>query len=150
MHRTNIVFLTAVILLLGVTTFAPPASAARGNGADPYRISACLDIGGDLELCVTAKGVSKEHETPSGNTQRHQTRHSCYTITITTTGEVIEERCIKDNFVLHQKDGEDHVYHGTVKQAFAFTHQGTWYECMYSYNVTYANGEFRHEHAQET
>jgi hypothetical protein len=144
MRSTITTLLTAVILLLGVTTFAPPAAAAP---ALPYRDAGCRDFFG-LEYCYEAKGVVKSNETPSGNTQYHIAEDVCFTFTAP-TGQVIQDSCYKYNLVFHEKDGERQAYHANQKQDFVFDYLGMHRECTISYNVTYANGKVRHSDFQE-
>ena len=144
MRTTLTALLTVVILMLGVTTVAPPAAA---TAAEPYQLSDCMDVGGGVESCVEIHGVLQANETPSGDTQYQLSGKLCFTTTAP-TGEVVEEGCLKSNFMLHQQDGEVQVYHTNQKNDFAFEYQGTNYECTFSSNITYANGELRHDDLQ--
>ena len=140
MRRTITMVLTVVTLMLGVTALALPVAAAP---AVPYNESDCVDYGGGYEFCYTAKGVVRENETRSGNTQYHLTERRCSTLT-GPGGDVVAESCTQDNYVLHRNDGEIKVFHTNWKLEEA----GTGYECIHSYNVTYANGEVRHNDSQ--
>jgi hypothetical protein len=134
MRRTIRLFLATFLLITGAVTLAAPALAAS---AAPYRYTDCFTDGA-YEICFSGRGVVKEQSTPSGNVLFKASGTSTYTIR--ENGVLIEQGSGRDNFVLHEKSGEPHVYHSNGKGQFTF--DGV--TCTYRYNVTYANGELRH------
>jgi len=144
MRATVVMLVTAVVLLLGLAGFAQPAAA---EPAEPYRLAGCT-TSGEQEFCFVQEGVTKVNQTPSGNTQVHQTAETCLTVTIIATGEVIEDDCVKSNrvVVLRAEDDDPQVWHSHETADFTVTSsEGTRYECTMSYTLSYANGEYRHE-----
>ena len=145
MRTVFIVLATAVALLLGPIGLAQPMAAAP---AEPFREAACTPVGSgdeEIEFCYETYGVTKENETPSGNTQYHVSEQFCSTIIVVATGEVLDETCNDLNLVEHVRDGESQVDHTNQTIETTFMLGGTRYECTTRFNVTFANGELRHE-----
>ena len=136
MRRAIRLFLATILLLAGALTLAGPALALP---AEPYRYSDCYDFDDGYQVCFSGRGVVKEQQAASGNVLFKASGKSTYTVRF--NGEVIEQGSGRDNFVLHEKSGELHVYHSNGKGQFTF--DGV--TCTYRYNATYANGELRHE-----
>jgi hypothetical protein len=140
MRRIARLFVTALIVLVGLSAVAGPAVAAP-EPAFPYRYSDCYEYqydGDDYQVCLSGHGVSKFQQSASGQFLYKSSGTSHYTVT--RNGEVIEEGSNKDNFVLVAKD-ETQVFHSNGRGQFSFAGA----TCTYKYNVTYANGELRHE-----
>lgn len=135
MRRAIRLFLATFLLITGALTLAAPALAAP---AQPYRYSDCFTDGA-YDICISGRGVMKEQATSSGNALFKASGTSTYTVR--ENGVVIEQGSGRDNFILHEKSGELHVFHSNGKGQFTF--EGM--TCTYRYNVTYANGSLRHE-----
>jgi len=136
MRRIVRLLLATLFLCAGALALAGPATAAP---AQPYRYSDCFDFDDGYQVCFSGKGVFKEQQSASGNLLLKASGTSTYTVRY--EGDVIEGGSGRDNFVLHEKNGEPHVYHQNGKGQF--TYDGV--TCSYRYNVTYANGELRHD-----
>ena len=144
MHAKVVASVVAAVAF-GAGIGAPsPAAAAP---AHPFTEGRCLTYGDEggptAEYCYETRGVVKQGETPSGNAQFHYVARTCYRIRI--EDQLVGEGCSKHNSLLHERDGEERVYHANVKGTSRFEYLGTTYACTARITVTYANGQVRHE-----
>jgi len=133
---------SAIVLLLGVLSFAQPAAASP---AAPYNVAECFDFGGGYEYCYEFKGVSQSNESASGNTK--YTFNGSFSVSYTLNGDVIYSSEGKTHYTFIAKDGEPQVSHQRGSGSFSYVDffTGEQVNCTYDYNVIYANGEVRHE-----
>ena len=141
MHRFPAALAVTLMLLGGLFALARPAAAAP---AEQFSVSGCYDFGGGVLFCDELTGVAKENASASGNTTTFQHVKGCTEVFV--DGVLVNRRCFTDLYTAHQQDGESQVTHLRGRSTTTFDFQGTTYNCTYSYNLLYVNGEFVHSH----
>ena len=142
MRATVVLIATAVVFLLGLAGFAQPAAAKR---AEPFRSTGCSTSPGGFETCYDFHGVVKYHK--SGDLSLAISTH-CFTTTKTPPGEVVHDVCTRGKTIIHELHGKDSGFgnsHSSGRSTVSFPGRDNPTECTYSYNNTYANGEYRHD-----
>jgi hypothetical protein len=132
-------FLSALVVMLGVLSVAQPVAAAP---AQPFSIDEC-SAPGALVFCYQAKGVVHHTVTPSGNVSYVDNREECSQVFH--NGVVVQDVCQRQHYVVHAKDNQEHVMVSRAVSDQTYVLSGVTYTCSGSYNAVYANGEIRHD-----
>jgi hypothetical protein len=138
MHHKITLILTAVILMLGGTTFVPPDAAAA---AETYNVSDCVPVDElDLEFCYTSKGMAQVNESASGgHTIYAYNGLFCYAYT-DSQGTVVQDDCQRfhqENIIVDGNEQVSFTLFGGKQTVLGET-------CTYDYSVVFANGKERH------
>ena len=133
---------TAVVAAVALTVVGGP-TMAQAAPAETFNYSDCSSYDG-YEYCFEGKGVLKYDETPSGN--QGFMIHGSGTVTVKYNGAVVSSGEHRSHYVFRSRDGEPQVEHASSKAEGSFGGES----CISNYNVTYANGELRHEVYDET
>ncbi len=135
MRRIARLFLAALFVLIGLSAVAGTAVAAP-EPATPFRYHDCYTFDG-TEACFDGHGVYKTQTSSSGDSLFKASGTS--TTTVTENGQLVYQASDKYNYVSVTNPAG--VYHSNGQGEYTFL--GT--TCTYKYNITYANGEVRHE-----
>ncbi len=134
------VLVSAVVLTVGVPTFARPAAAAP---AQPYHVETCerhSEGPDEYEICLESQGVVQVTESASGVITSTFTGRT--SSTATENGELVYSGESADHVTVVAKNGVDQVFHQRGSGSFV---TGEGLTCTVRYNTIYANGDVRHE-----
>lgn len=141
MRALVVVFASSIVMAAGLMGFAPAAA----ESAEPFREADCFPIFDGMTYCYQMNGVVKQTETPSGNSQYHAAGKMCAQI-YDAAGHAFQESCQHDNYVLHATDDDPlRLSHENVKSRYRFEFEGVTYVCTLNRNITYVDGEYRHD-----
>jgi hypothetical protein len=129
----------AILLMVATTALLGSSAVAAGpgtNGATVINIDTCAPLIGSGTVCITAKGVINETQTPSGK-KNYTTNYREEINVLNDAGEVVTTFTSKEHFHALTMDGALHTM--SERSRFTVTNFGQTF-CV-QYHLQYANGE---------